>query len=413
VCRNESIETINNSSNADRYEWDFCFADLPGNVESQEVVTLTSGDNYYGMKMIVDGGVWYGFLLGRNTNNLIRLEFGNDPLSKPTEVDLGNVGGVLSSPTAIELVKEAGTWYGLVSNVGNRLVRLTFGDGLSVSPTSVENMGNLGSLNVPVDLSLVSSDDHLYAMVTNFSGNSLTVVDFGSSITTSIGDLVVTTLSVSATATGLTGISLLEESGVWYGLLGSAGQNKVYQMKFESGLTSVPTLTELATLTQPTRISLIKNGNSYYGIAESGLGKVMRYSFGTSISDTPSIQEVLSLSPLQSLELIKPDGDWFGYAVSSTTGLIYRIEFTDTCTSQSMTFSREENPIVSYDLAGTYVIELTAIHENGNVDVSAQTVTVINAQAPDIDFTTINQCIASQNVFAASSTVSDLTYSWD
>ncbi|MBL0080164.1 MAG: hypothetical protein IPP53_13980 [Bacteroidetes bacterium] len=75
------------------------------------------------LKLINEGNNWYCFYLnaGLLTSDyrLVRLDFGNSLLNNPTVVDFGNVGGFLSYPLEIDIIKTDGKFIGFITNLNN------------------------------------------------------------------------------------------------------------------------------------------------------------------------------------------------------------------------------------------------------------------------------------------------------
>src|SRR5437899_2042892 len=97
-CINENVVYRNTSSNATGYVWDFSFNDL--NIPSVAALsTAVPGHNIpTGISLISDNGIWYGFLMNRDGNNIFRFNFGNDLENVPMITDLGNINGIFNGP---------------------------------------------------------------------------------------------------------------------------------------------------------------------------------------------------------------------------------------------------------------------------------------------------------------------------
>ena len=95
----------------------------------------------------------------------------------------------MSNPSEISLVYESGQWYGLVLNSGNdRLIRLSFGTSLTNVPTAI-SLGNLDNWSAPRGLDVLLHDNDWYAFVTDFNRNTLSLIEFGSTITNTLSKL--------------------------------------------------------------------------------------------------------------------------------------------------------------------------------------------------------------------------------
>jgi len=149
---------------------------------SSSVLDLSSSNIVVGTEMVYDSGLWYGFVSSRDNNELLRLEFGSSLSNVPVEyADYAGLG----SPGDVKFYKESGIWYCLMglSNTGH-LLRLSYTQGLGHVPI-IEDLGDLGGWGSIYGLSVVSDAVGVKALVSSFSGNFYSIVDFGSSITNS------------------------------------------------------------------------------------------------------------------------------------------------------------------------------------------------------------------------------------
>lgn len=131
-----------------------------------------------GIQIIKSGNQWWGFLMG--LGHLVRLNFGNDITSDPTVEDLGDIGN-LNFPHDLFTYKENNQWLGLfIDRVNSSLSRLTFGNELSSIPT-VEIIPN-NFLEAPTGFFPIKVEGNWYLFVVNTEGNSITRFDFGNSL---------------------------------------------------------------------------------------------------------------------------------------------------------------------------------------------------------------------------------------
>ena len=182
VCKQENLQFTNNSLNTTSYIWDFCLDDLDSITAVNGIGVASDAVVPTGITMIYDAGQWYGFLSSRDNNKLFRLDFGSDLESTPSITDLGNIDNLLSGPKNLEFFKEGGVWYGVLINFSsNKILRLDFSLGLDQVPTATD-LGNLGSWSGLRGLDLVQDGNNLIVIVSDFTGNKLSFVDFGASI---------------------------------------------------------------------------------------------------------------------------------------------------------------------------------------------------------------------------------------
>ncbi len=136
------------------------------------------------LEIFQDGGIYYGFVLNYQTNEVTRLVFGADFSAAPTATNLGDFGGVLRSPVGLALHKEGSNWYALiVSQDNNTLTRLDFGNSLLNMPVAVA-LGNPGNiLSQPRDVTILQDCGQTFALVVNGTSNTIGRIDFAGGIT--------------------------------------------------------------------------------------------------------------------------------------------------------------------------------------------------------------------------------------
>jgi hypothetical protein len=106
VCSNASFNITNTTRAAERFEWDFCGGDLERAPTFGAVSTLDMMGTALDIEVAHDGTNWFGFVCSWGNNRLYRLNFGNQLSNVPTVTDLGNIGGLLSLPVGLSIVKE-------------------------------------------------------------------------------------------------------------------------------------------------------------------------------------------------------------------------------------------------------------------------------------------------------------------
>lgn len=122
---------------------------------------------------------WYCFIANRVTNSLTRLSFGTSLLNTPVGVNIGNPGNTLDYPRDISLFTVCDGVYGFVVNeTSNDLVKLNFGNDLLSNPQAT-NLGNVGSLSFPHSISdFFRVGNDIYAFIPNVVTSSLTRIRF-------------------------------------------------------------------------------------------------------------------------------------------------------------------------------------------------------------------------------------------
>ncbi len=132
-----------------------------------------------GFTFIKYNGNWYAYIADRVTNSITRLDFGTSLLNTPTGTNLGNPGNFLQRPRDISLFNSCDGIYGFVVNEGNNeIVKLNFGNDPTTNPQATD-LGNIGNLDFPHSISdLFRVGNDIYAFIPNAYGNSLTRIRF-------------------------------------------------------------------------------------------------------------------------------------------------------------------------------------------------------------------------------------------
>lgn len=418
-CINERILVSNLSQDAANYEWDFCSGELVNSPSAVPVLTNSLLFRTRSLRVVRQADGWYAFAIDQasSPNRLIRFFFGNSLSNTPTVVDLGNPGGLLNGAYDFRMHRENNNWYALVANTAsNSLLRLSFGSDLNNMPVG-QNMGSLGVLNTPNGIFLLSIGSSLFAFVTN-GGPAAEIVriEFGNSIENSPS---VSTFSVIG-GSGLRGISIIQECDRWFGLVTSYNNGKVFWLDFIGGIHQPPQTGEISFFTGynfPASVSVVHDGGDYFAFIQSAVGTQYRLNFGTSIIDKSGTGTSLGNLGISNenfaLEVVKNNTDWFLFTIDLTNRRLIRETFLSDC-GASIRVSNDRHPFVEYQTSGSKKISLTVIDINGNVSLTAKNVMISSNQAPDISFTSQNNCVNHAINFSVQNTSGNLvSYQWN
>ena len=128
---------------------------------------------------------WYGYMVNRYTNELIRMDFLYNVSNTPQVVQsLGNPGGALNFPTDMAAVKDNGNWYFFVTNRGNNTVsRINMGPSLNTTIPTGTNMGDfLFRILVPSSISIIKDCGNIFAYVTDSTTSQLVSIQMPSAL---------------------------------------------------------------------------------------------------------------------------------------------------------------------------------------------------------------------------------------
>ncbi len=173
------------------------------------------GINYpAGLTFVNYNSNWYCFIANRDANSLTRLDFGNSLLNTPTGGDIGNPGSLLSYPRDVSLFTTCDGVYGFVVNEqSNELIKLNFGNDPTSNPAATD-LGNVGNLSFPHSISdFFRVGNDIYAFIPNVSSSSLTRIRFAGCPNIP-GSEAMNPLPVTYTSPGVYNINLLVDLGL-------------------------------------------------------------------------------------------------------------------------------------------------------------------------------------------------------
>ncbi|GEM_PF-3533572 len=419
ICIEENLNLINISNNANSFQWDFCMSDLDQNPELKGTKTIESSSFTSSIDIIYDSSNWYGFVTDYLANKLYKLDYSDDLSGDPEIIESSNFSDLLSQPNYSIAIKDDDVWYTVLVNNGNsNLIRLTYENGLRNDITDGVTLGNLNSLNKPFGLDIIQENDNYIVIVSNNGNNTLTLINFGSSISNNPSNTDVITIGNGYGINGASRISIIKDKENWFGFLCSRN-NKIYRIDFGSTVFDNDyDIIELVDVTWPEGVSVIKEGLNYYGYVvgrDVGLYKLI---FGNSIENIPQIELLGRLGAqdqLKSWKLVRNTPGWVGFSTSRNGGIVSRFDFDDKCIGALSPSNEIQPQNISYSSPGSYSIELTAYDEFGNYDTHEDTIFVKDESAPSISYTTDNLCIENTNQFIGTSSddPSITSWSWD
>ncbi len=127
---------------------------------------------------------WYGYVVNRNDNNLIRMNFGFNVSFTPSIVNLGNPGGALNGPTDMAAVKDGTNWYLFATNyVDDAIVRVDLGTQLESAAPAGTNLGNfVFRVLKPSSISLTKDCGSIFAYITDSTTSQLISLEMTSAV---------------------------------------------------------------------------------------------------------------------------------------------------------------------------------------------------------------------------------------
>ncbi len=412
VCADIPINFSNTSSGAISYQWDFCAGDFDSLItDTNDVSGFLNTPS--GITAVSDSSGNFVFACSRGDDKIIRYDYANGFNNLPTLVtDLGNVFGQVSSPNGIVFHRENSVWYALVLSVfNNTMTRIEFGNGLNNNPTAASVIVS-SNLNLPRGLDIIT--DHtgkVIVAIANFIGSSVTVVDFGNSIT----NAPVVGSPYSLTGGGAIDVDLVMECGTYYALVSCYNSNEIVLVNYGSSMLNAPSANAglIGGLGNPSGVSVVQDNANWYVLASNSLnGKVTVHNIGNSFSAPSPVLEgeiELGAGNPAGINLIKHESDWFAFVTMEASNIFKKVNFRNTC-NVSQAVSGDSNPVnVSYGTGGNYRISLEAMDASGNSHFSSQTVSVFIS--PVADFSMTGNCLGDQSQFSDSSYLASGSFS--
>lgn len=415
-CLGEQLPATNTSSPGS-YSWDFCSGDFAQVPTAQLIGTLPGVNGRPGIEFAFDTK-WYAFVTGTFSNVLYRLDFDNGLQAAPAAVtSLGSLSGALNQPGQIRLLRESGQWYGLLHNTSGELVKLSFGTQLSNTPSTSVLIAGVGYTNSGLAVSKDPTDG--YICVLSNASNQFTIIRLGTTLTAPNPVTDVLTSAAVPNPNNLGDLDVIQVCGNWYGFAVNLGNANVYRLDFGASLFNSPAIAQVQTIpvTNPGRLRVVQEGDRYYSLVLALDGTLTKADFGSSITSVPSLTNEGNLggvltANMYGLGMVKENSTWTVIGVNLANGQYFRINYADNCSASPST-SILSAPTTTYSSAGTYQVTLYNTTGAG-VGVHTQQVSISSAIAPDIDFTTMNNCAQNTVQFNSINGSGNLvSYSWD
>ncbi len=283
---------------------------------------------------------WYLFVTGATTTSasIARLSFGTSLGNTPTCVNLGNPGNVLSNPRDLYVQQEGKNFYGVILNSGNSsVVRASFGNNIRAVPT-LQNLGNIGNLDVPQNLT-VSNINGIYRVYVTNTGTAatyFTTLNFGRSL--------------SNTPTGTNSADLF------------------------------------GSLFTPTGLAYYRDCDyPYLVIANGAVNTAVRVQLDTNgdvTSDPTAVTDLLGgvnffSAPYGMTKFLRDSGNLYVFVADTRSGNLTRINFSE-CTRSSIGESTSQTPApFSYDTTGTFTVNLILNEGQPDMRMSCQLIKVL------------------------------------
>ncbi|MDI3321660.1 gliding motility-associated C-terminal domain-containing protein [Pinibacter soli] len=280
VCVNTPVNITNTSVLGNSFYWNFSVADINKTPIGQNIGNIGGMlSSPVFIDVVSDNGNYYGFQTNYVGGHLIRFDFGNSMLNTPAATDLGNFG-MLPTPIGVEgiqVVKNNGKWYAIIVGggaiAGNsaRIVKIDFGTNIANNAPTATNWGNLGGMEQPIDLNMFEENGNWYGFTVNADNNTVTKFSFGNNVS---NPPVATNLGGFGLLNYPTGINAIHENNNWYVFITNATSSTITRLDFGNSLNNTPTAVNLGNpsnaLNQPRDLIIMRFCGQLIGFVANG-----------------------------------------------------------------------------------------------------------------------------------------------
>lgn len=309
VCTNTPVTITNTSTGATNYYWSFCAADFNTTPEAVNLGNLGGllSTPDFGDYAKDDNGNYYGLVGSYADGNLIRLNFGTSLLNQPTAEDLGTFGGIIPNQSeGIQIVRANGNWSvilvggaGTVANSDPRIVKIDFGNSLANTPTAT-NWGNVGGVNLPHDLFISQEGGGYVGFTINVNDNTFTRFNWGADFTsppTGVNLGNIGGLNYPA------GFTFVNYGGSWYAFIANRDDNSLTRLSFGSSLMNPPVAVKVSNpgglLSEPRDVSLFQTCSGLFGfVSNEATNHLVKLDFGSDPTSMPTATDLGNLGDL-------------------------------------------------------------------------------------------------------------------
>ncbi|MGB3184176.1 MAG: PKD domain-containing protein [Cyclobacteriaceae bacterium] len=417
-CRNQPVDIADGLA-ADSYLWDFCTGDLQASPAGSLLDSNSAFSNTMDISLKQDAnGQWFGFSISRRTNQLTRLEFGDDLSGIPAQVDLNNPGSLLLNSYGLDIIRYNSNYYGFVVNAGrDNLVVLSFGTSLSSFP-SASSISLDGEADTPERIRVIEHNNELIAFIANSKIAEITRVNLGSEPTgtpVSIDRIAVPGIN------SMRGIDLIQSCDSWKAIVTGYSSKDAYLVDLGADPAGVPVNTDKIAFADfgnslLSDVAFAADGNQVYALIQERFGRLFRVNFGEEVNASSGTLDDLGkiggMDNAFGFDVAKAGSSVAGFSIDFVNQNLYRFDFPDNCPA-SLAASSVADPSVSYSSPGTYYVSLTT-STDGTITRYADTVTISAELSPEPVITAPREtCTGSEVILSAAADQSVATWTWE
>jgi gliding motility-associated-like protein len=363
VCIRDSMQAVNISRAASSYYWNFCSGNLAYVPEGENLTDIgqVNGPSFIDIVKTTDG--YYSFITNHVDGTLTRNYFGNSLLNSPVSENLGSAGGI-DHLEGIQVVEDNGKWYGFVcGGIGSEssLIRVEFGTSPDGMP-AFTNLGNIGELSYPIDLLMYKENNIWTALTVNYTTATLSRLIFNNGLENPPDG---ENLGNPADFDKPCGLHAMLENGNWLVFVTNFGSNTLSRLEFGSSLQNTPSGVNLGgsgTLSTPFDLTMIRDCERIFGLVVNHYtSELVRIDFGDDIYAEPVFQNVGNIGDMHQphgLSDVFRDKDVIYVLTANINNTLTRLYFPP-CDNASISSSTDRNPPrVTYNEPGDYNISL-------------------------------------------------------
>ena len=188
---------------------------IPG-VADKSLHPVNGGTQVIGdIKLIFSQGHWFGYTVSYSGGNqLLRLSYGNDPLSSPSVANISGTSLSGVSPFGVDVLPDNGNHVAFVSTDQGNLFRINLGNDLNQTPTVISDLGRLSTLSNTLKIKFQKQESRWFGFAVSWAANTVFRISFPeANVPVSIPSSTNASPAVSYTGSGNYGISLVSRAG--------------------------------------------------------------------------------------------------------------------------------------------------------------------------------------------------------
>lgn len=414
VCVNQSFSVSNLSTGATSNYWTFCQSNTNSTPQAINLGNIGFFNGPVFITIAKEGTDYYAFVTNNSSSTLTKLFFGSSLLNVPVATNLGNISGAFpGSLEDIHIEYEAGNWYGIAVGGfggGESVVRINFGSSLANVPTAV-SYGNIGGLNYPQRLKIFKNGSNYYGFTTNRNNNTITRLNFGTSITNVPTGLNMGNIGSLNTPDA---IAIINVASNWYGYIINEGSNTITRLDFGNSLLNMPVGTNLGNtgaLNGPRGIDMWTECNEVRGLITNRFSNdLLNMSLPVGPTGpvvTTSFGNIAGFSFPHSITRFRSGDTLFAFITNVSNNTLSRIYYPGCVNSSIASSTLTTPPAISYNAPGNYYINV--VINEGDITQTNYCKQVTVVASPTVIVSNANICAGSSASITASGANS---YSW-